>query len=93
MDAIDLIWGEKGTKGPDICCVDTGFFNTEVIFHEALIVCNRVGPESPISGGYGYLDITEVETERARFDSVFDTCSRGQQAELSELRRYIKELW
>jgi hypothetical protein len=87
------LWGQSGERGPDLCCVDTGFMQVELIFKGGVIVSHRAGAESPITGGRLYRDSDEIENQRQRFDTVFDGCSRGQMTEVSSLRTFIEKIW
>jgi hypothetical protein len=93
LKAIEEMWGQNGERGPDLCCVDTGYLRVELIFDNGMIASHRGGPKSPISGGQLWRDPEVIRNERARFDAVFDGSSRGQASELDELRNFVVNLW
>lgn len=92
LDRIDEVWGD-GTRGPDLCCHETGHMRVEIIFDGAFIESYRPGPNAPLAGGRLSADIDEIADARARFDEVFDGSSRGQLAEINKLKAFVRELW
>lgn len=93
LSNVDELWGNDGERGPDLCCIDSGFLKVELIFDDSMIVSHRAGPTAPLSGGTIISDPDSILAERVEFDAVFDGSSRGQFRELQELRHFVRTLW
>jgi hypothetical protein len=91
--SIDTFFGTNGEKGPDVCCVDTGFFLVELIFKDGVLQSRRKSSTTAIDGGTVYYDKDIIIQERSRFDTAFDSCSKGRQHELNELKQFVQGIW
>jgi len=89
---IDTVWGKDCSQGPDICCIDTGFIQIDSIFDEGAISAFRATPSTPVAKGTLICDPIDVQKNRERFDTVFDSVSRGQVNEVNSLRNFIEKL-
>jgi hypothetical protein len=92
IDAIDTIWGQYD-RGPDVCCLETGFLHIPVIFKNVAITSSRTAANSPIQEGAIHLDKEVVELEKGRFNKLFDSNFRGLSVELGVLKDFIIGLW
>jgi len=93
LGKIDLVWGKNNDSGPDICCINTGFIHVETIFSDGYLSSSRKSPKSPLEKGILHFHPTQVELAKANFDEIFRVSSQGQESELRELQRFIKNLW
>lgn len=93
LQEIDNIWGSDGQRGPDVCCLDTGFFHIPVLFKDVAISASRSAPNMPIQKGVLYSDPQYVLWEKQSFNDIFDMSHRGQQTELDMLKSFISSLW
>jgi hypothetical protein len=93
LHAMDAVWGQARDRGPDLCCLDIGIFRLDIIGEQMMIVAQRASLKSPVSGGWLYTSLVDIDRERAAFDMVFDTSSRGQSAELQALEEFVRALW
>lgn len=93
LRAVNDVWGENFEKGPDICCANTGFFEISMIYDDQMISTFRAAPQIPTEGGILYKDEDVVQRFRARFDTIFNGISRGQENEVKSLVSFIKNLW
>jgi hypothetical protein len=93
LEIIDQIWGKEAEKGPDLCCLDTGFLHIPTIYKRVAITSSRTGASTPIQQGALYLDRDIVELEKQRFNDIFDANNRGLKQELDVLKTYVQGLW
>lgn len=93
LEAINLLWGEYGERGPDICCKHSGILHIPMIFDKAVITTYRASEMTPTVDGIISYAPDVVDRERALFDSFFDGSSRGRKEELEILRNNIRQLW
>lgn len=92
LHRVAALWGTDAETGPDLICLDTGIYEIDYIFDEAVLTQTRPVADKPTSGGWAYYDPDLVDRARHRFDEVFDANWSGQQEELSTLRAYIESL-
>lgn len=93
LEAVDSLWGPSGDRGPDLCRVHPGFVHIPRIYDNAVVTTYRPSQLTPTAGGLLSYSPDVVERERSRFDTIFDTNSRGQEEELRILRESIRNLW
>jgi hypothetical protein len=93
LEAVDALWGPIGDRGPDLCCVHPGFLHIPTIFDNAVITTYRPSQLTPTSEGLLSYSSDIVRRERSLFDTIFDTCSQGQEEELKKLKEHISKLW
>lgn len=93
LNEINSIWGVSNDRGPMVACIEMGFFRHPIIFDDSVVEIARAAPGLPTQSAILHTDPAFIEWERRNFDSVFDFSSRGQDAELAELRRFVTELF
>jgi hypothetical protein len=94
LDAeILAIWQRTGSKGPLVCCVDTGFLRIPLIHDTSCIIGSRDSEANQIQGGYLFKEQAAVERELTTYDAVFDASYRGQRTEVEALRSFVASLW
>lgn len=92
LGMIDCVWG-KYDRGPDVCCLQTGFLHIPVIFKKVAITSSRAGANLPIQEGAIHFDQEVVELEKSRFNKIFDSNFRGLEVEVESLKDFIVGLW
>lgn len=90
---IDEVFGEYGENGPDIACLETGFFRHPYVFRGAVIEASRGAPHLPMAQGILITDPHYVQWEKFSYNQVFDLGYRGQEEELQTLKDFVSHLW
>lgn len=93
LAAIETLWGRDASKGPLICCMDTGILRIPLIHDKSCVIAVRSAVLSPINSGYLLTNKDDVEAEREMYDTLFDESTRGRRIEVSTLATYIDGLW
>lgn len=93
IKSVYKIWGDSFSRGPDLCCINTGFSDINMIFDDNVITTYRPAPHIPTGGGTLYNNTEFVHRCRSRFDIIFDASSGGQQNEIKTLIKFIENLW
>lgn len=87
---IDAVWGSDGSRGPDLCCYNTGIGELCVVFDRAVVTSWR----SHETREMGYPMIVNrrrevIENRRRRFDEQVDDNTEGQAREVEKLREFV----
>lgn len=93
LENIHIIWGEDGGSGPDVICLETGFFRHPFIFHNVVVEATRAAPHMPTQSGIVHKDSNYVKWEKENFDHIFSSSSRGHQTEVQSLVDFVAKLW
>ncbi len=90
---VNKLWGENANRGPQICCVDTGYLYLPHIFDHAFLVATRKAANTPVDGGRIDTSPELIQREKDRFDLVFEGANQSQTEAISILKKYISNFW
>ena len=90
---VDKVWGENANRGPQVCCVDTGYLYLPHIFDRAFLVATRKAANAPVDGGWMDTSPTVIQREKDRFNLVFEGADQSQTEAISILKKYISNFW
>lgn len=90
---VSKVWGENANRGPQVCCVDTGYLYLPHIFDHAFLVATRKAANAPVNGGWVDNSLEIIQREKDRFDLVFEGTDQSQTNAISILKKYISNFW